>query len=84
MAIASSPGAAVVDANILISLCAKEPSFTVAENVLSDYALKGWTFYAPHVIVAEVLYVLCGKLWDGSLTPATYNAPVVKVHLLSL
>jgi predicted nucleic acid-binding protein len=60
---ANSPGSVVVDANVLIAFCAKEKDkFTKAHDALADYAQKGWLFYAPGVVVGEVLYVLCGKL----------------------
>src|ERR1700752_1521309 len=69
----SRSGAVVVDANVLISLCAKEPTFATAEQALADYASKGWTVHAPNVIVAEVLYVLCLKRQNGLLTPTAYD-----------
>ncbi len=74
---ASNVGAVVIDANVLIGLCAKEPDkFATAETALQDYAAKGWLFYAPHVIVSEVLFVFCNKLQNGSLTPATYEEAI--------
>ena len=73
----NSPGAVVIDANVLIGLCAKEPDkFMTAETALQDYATRGWIFYAPHVIVSEVLYVLCNKLQNGLLTPSTYEEAI--------
>jgi predicted nucleic acid-binding protein len=59
---------AIPDANILIALCAKEPKQSKAEKALKDYANDGWEFYAPNIIVAEVLYVLCQKHQGGTLT----------------
>ena len=74
---ASNAGAVVIDANVLIGLCAKGPDkFMTAEAVLQDYAAKGWLFYAPHVIVSEVLFVLCNKLQNGLLTPTTYEEAI--------
>ena len=73
----NNAGAVVIDANVLIGLCAKEPDkFTTAENALQDYATRGWIFYAPHVIVSEVLYVLCNKLQKGLLSPDTYEEAI--------
>lgn len=70
-------GSVVIDANVLIGLCAKEPDkCTTAENALQDYAARGWIFYAPHVIVSEVLYVLCNKLQNGLLSPDTYEEAI--------
>lgn len=54
-------GAVVMDANVFIALSAREKAkLAVAEAALSAYAAKGWLFYAPGVIIAEALYVLCG------------------------
>ncbi len=65
----SSPGAVVIDANILISLCTKEPlTFTQANAAFNDYGQKGWAYHAPNVVVAESLFVFCRKLQDGQLT----------------
>lgn len=35
-----------------------------------------WLAYAPHVIVSEVLFVLCNKLQNGLLTPSTYEEAI--------
>ncbi|MGE0132983.1 MAG: type II toxin-antitoxin system VapC family toxin [Blastocatellales bacterium] len=73
----NNPGAVVVDANILISLCIKEPvTFTQAHTAFNDYGKNGWDFYAPSVIVAEVLYVLCQKLQTGLITQAKYDEAI--------
>lgn len=69
----NNPGAVVVDSNVLISICSKETSYPTAEQALADYATKQWVFYAPGVIVSEVLFVLCRKRSDGSLTAAAYD-----------
>jgi|SRR5882672_8026884 len=42
----------------------------------NDYGKNGRDFYAPNVIVAEVLYVLCQKLQTGLITQAKYNEAV--------
>ena len=67
---------AIPDANILIALCAKEPKQSKAEKALEDYANDGWEFYAPNLIVAEVLYVLCQKHQGGTLTDKAYAEAV--------
>lgn len=73
----SNNGAVVIDANISIAICAKERNKqAAAESALADYSAKGWDFYAPNVIVSEVMYVLCQKLQDGSLTIALYEKAV--------
>jgi len=51
----------VIDANVLIAICAREKDkFDKAQDALNDYARSGWLFYAPGVVIGEVLYVLCG------------------------
>ncbi len=67
---------AIPDANILIALCAKEPKQSKAEKALKDYADDGWSFYAPNIIVAEVLYVLCQKHQAGTLTDKAYQKAI--------
>jgi predicted nucleic acid-binding protein len=69
----SSAGAVVVDANIFISICSKEPTEGTARTALADYALRNWAFYAPNVIFAEVLFALCRKGADGTLDAASYK-----------
>ena len=66
----------IPDANILIALCANEPKQSKAEKALEDYANDGWEFYAPNLIVAEVLYVLCQKHQGGTLTDKAYAEAV--------
>lgn len=72
----NNPGAVVVDANILISICAKESSHTTAETALADYFARNFVFYAPNVVVPEVLYVLCQKLQGGLLTATEYEKAI--------
>ena len=66
-------GAIVIDSNILISICSKEPTYHKAETTLSDYASRGWPFYAPGAILTEVLFILCQKLQSGLLTQAEHQ-----------
>lgn len=69
----SSPPAVVVDANVLIALCAKgADKYTVAHAQMTQYAVGGWRFYAPGVIIAETLFVLCGKLQSELITPTEH------------
>jgi predicted nucleic acid-binding protein len=72
----SSAGTVVIDANILISICSKEPGCQTAEDALDDYAAKNWAFYAPGAILTEVLFVLCKKRQDGLLTEAEHEEAV--------
>ncbi len=70
---AISPGAVVIDANVLIAIYAHEQTkLKLAETAVDDYAKRNWQFYAPGVIVSEVLYILCGKLQSAVLTQADH------------
>lgn len=72
----TNAGAVVIDANVLVSICAQEPTCQTAENALNDYAAKNWAFYAPGAILAEALFILCRKQQDGSLTWAEHAEAV--------
>lgn len=72
----NNPGAVVIDANILISICAKEPHQAIAENALADYANNGWVFYAPGAILTEVPFVLCKKHQNGLLSEVKYREAI--------
>jgi predicted nucleic acid-binding protein len=73
----SNPGAVVIDANVFIALGAREQAkLAVAETALADYAARGWLFYAPGVIIAEVLYILCGKRQSGELDDTAYQEAI--------
>jgi predicted nucleic acid-binding protein len=70
-------GSVVVDANVVIAICARErDKLSRAETALKDYAARGRVFYAPGLIVGEVLYVLCGKLQNGTLTEVQHERAV--------
>jgi predicted nucleic acid-binding protein len=86
MNLPSNPGAVVIDANILVSISSKEPTYTTAEKALAEYALKNWAFYAPGVIVGECLYALCQKLQGGVITDAKYKTAIVilKGHVAAI
>ena len=73
----NNPNAAVVDANILVSITAKEGrTHIIAENAFKAYSQNGWIFFAPNVIVAEVLFALCQKRSAGILTEAEYDGAI--------
>ena len=62
-----------MDANVLIALCAREQDkFSKARAAFKSYLSQGWRYYAPGVLLAETLYILCGKLQGGELTPASH------------
>jgi predicted nucleic acid-binding protein len=65
----TNPPRLVIDANVLIALCAKEADkYAIADSELTRYAQAGYEFFAPGVIIAESLFVLCKKLQDSLLT----------------
>jgi len=73
----SQPPSLTIDANVLIALCAKEVDrYDMADAELTRCAQAGYRFYAPGVVIAECLYVLCKKLEDNSLSPTDHAAAV--------
>lgn len=76
--LSSSPilGALVLDANVAISIVANEAGAATAHNAILLYVQQGFEMFAPGVIVSEALYVLCGKLQDGTLTFSDYSAAI--------
>lgn len=79
--IQNNPGAVIIDANILISICAKEPGEATARAALADYTARDWVFYAPSVILTEVLFALCRKLQDGTIDTAIHQKAVEDLNL---
>lgn len=71
-----SAGAVVIDANILVAICAKEPGEPTAKAALADYTAKNWAFYAPGAILTEVLFILCRKLQSGEIDAAKHQKAV--------
>ncbi|NOT60583.1 MAG: type II toxin-antitoxin system VapC family toxin [Acidobacteria bacterium] len=72
----TSAGAVVIDANILVAICAKEPGELTAKAALDDYTTKNWAFYAPGAILTEVLFILCRKLQSGEIDTAKHKKAV--------
>lgn len=69
--------AVVPDANVLIALCAREnDKLQTAQTAVDDYTNQGYEFFAPSVLVAEVIFVLCQKLADGALTQPKYEKAI--------
>lgn len=69
--------AVVTDANILIAICSKEQAtYQTAKDAFDEYARQGAEFFAPNVIVAEVLFVLCRKRDAGILTVVEHEKAV--------
>ncbi|MCW3053085.1 MAG: hypothetical protein JWN14_2255 [Chthonomonadales bacterium] len=74
----SNPGALVIDANVAIALAAKETDKEAkALAELVRYAQLGYVWYAPGVIIAEALYILCGKRQRGELSAADYATAIL-------
>jgi predicted nucleic acid-binding protein len=66
-------GAVVIDANIMIAIASNETNRdVVATAELSNYLSQGYRLFAPGAIIMETLYILCGKLNSGLLSPAEY------------
>ena len=83
--VSNSPitGAAVIDASIAIAISAREANREQKANAeLLRLSVVGYAFYAPGVIVAETLYILCGKVQNGLLTPAEHAQAVVDFEVL--
>lgn len=73
----TNPVAVVVDANVLIAICSKEQATNqTAQTAFDQYARQGAQFFAPNIIVAEVLFVLCQKLDKAILTDAEHEKSV--------
>ncbi len=67
----------VIDANIAISLAAREAAtFQNVERVINSYTQDGVEFAAPNVIVAEVLFALCQKKKAGILDDVAYDVAI--------
>ncbi len=79
----TSPVAVVIDATVVIALCANEADkLANAEAKIKEYSGKGCTFYAPGVIIVECLFVFCRKLSDGVLTPVEHSSAVLSLMRL--
>ena len=69
--------AVVIDASILVSISSKEAAtYLTAENAFDFYAKNGWEFFAPNVVVSEVIFALCHKLAAGVLTEVEHEKAV--------
>jgi predicted nucleic acid-binding protein len=84
---AMNPGidvaAAVLDASFVVAICAREAgSEPIALAELRRLTLLGCAFYAPGVLSAEVLFVLCRMRTDGRLDPKAYQQSVVALEKL--
>jgi len=73
----NSAGAVVIDANVMIAVCAKEAAKeTHAKAALAHYAGLNYAFYAPGVAITETLYILCQQHQAGLLTAVEHTMAV--------
>src|SRR5258708_32946668 len=64
----------VADANVFIAICAKEAkTYPVALAQMRLLVQAGCAIYAPGVMFAETLYILCRKLENGIMTPVQHS-----------
>lgn len=76
-------GAVVLDANVAISVSAKEAATEVtAKATIARYTNSGYLFFAPGVIVSETLYALRNQLTNALLTPAEHGQAVLDFEAL--
>ena len=76
----TSPTSVVIDASVVIALCAKEPDkLANAATKMKEYVNNGCVFYAPGTVIAECLYVFCKKLSAGKLTAAEHSSAVLNL-----
>lgn len=70
-----------LDASFVIGLCAKEPGkYPKAQLELQQRIINGCLLYAPHLIVMEATYVLCGKMQNGTRTSAEYSVSLANLQ----
>ena len=73
----SLPNAVVIDACILVSISSNEAcSYKIAEKSFDTYAMNGWEFFAPNVIISEGMFALCKKLNANILTAKDHDKAV--------
>lgn len=78
-------GAVVIDANVAIAISSKEAGREPQANAeLLRYSTAGYLFYAPGAIVAETLYILCGKLQQGALTVPEHAHAILTFETLMM
>jgi predicted nucleic acid-binding protein len=71
----------VVDANVFIAICAKEAkTYPVALAEMRLRVKAGCAIYAPGVLIAETLYILCRKLENGVMSPAQHRRAIQRLR----
>jgi len=75
------PPSVTLDASFVIGLCAKEPGkYGKAQVELRQRVSSGCSLFAPHLLVMEAAFVLCGKLQGGTLTLTEHSAALANLH----
>jgi len=73
------PRSVTLDASFVIGLCAKEPGkYRKAQTELRQRVSSGCSLFAPHLLVMESAFVLCGKLQNATLTE--HSAALANLH----
>ena len=79
-----TPHPVILDASFVIGVCAREPKkYALAQAELSMRITDGCPLHAPHLLIMEATYVLCGKQQSGELTQSEHTAAVANLGLLS-
>jgi predicted nucleic acid-binding protein len=74
----------VIDANVSIAISAKEiDTYPVALAQMRQYVHTGSLIYAPGVLIAESLYILCRKLQNSILTAAQHRRAVQRLRRIT-
>ncbi len=75
------PHSVTLDASFVIGLCAKEPGkYRKAQTELRQRVSSGCSLFAPHLLVMEAAFVLCGKLQNATLTLTEHSAALANLH----
>lgn len=74
----------ILDASFVIGICAREPKkYVAAQTELGLRIAGGCPLHAPHLLIMEAAYVLCGRQQSGELTQAEHTAATANLGLLS-
>lgn len=80
----TAPHPVILDASFVIGICAREPKkYVLAQTELGLRTANGCPLHAPHLLIMEAVYVLCGKQQSGELTQAEHTTAIANLSLLS-
>ncbi len=80
----TSSSSVTLDASFVIGLCANEPEKGVkAQTELNQRIADGSVLHAPHLLLMEAVFVLCGKLRAGTLTQPQHSQANASLHALA-